>query len=325
MVTAEILHLKEDKANGTPPILYSAHVDVSTSQWKLDFGFSWTTGMGHVSNDEKCEHLTKIQTTHKGSKAFEGTSMICTSESECWIQALSLTEVLGFAELEYRLDARKVLQLIDTECPKNSCVTPTSRRKSHTKSSTETEPSKRPSNSALYMEDSSHNTPQHLAEASALLRWIHTLNAPPRTEQQQVAEALVRMDLPGPQYDELSEDEKETEHRPLKKSSMVGTPRITQSTNHPATRKESRDEPKRLGKLIQFTTRIGRRSTQGNGHPSALTSIARTTEEWPQLLFFWKGPKNLSPPSTDQNSQNATQHLQLRYKQSPDHTEETGT
>ncbi|KAF8541203.1 hypothetical protein BDD12DRAFT_879065 [Trichophaea hybrida] len=163
----------------------------------------------------------------------------------------------------------------------------------------------------------------HLAEASADLRWINTLKAPPRTEQQQMAQAFIRLDLLEPKYEELSEDERETQQGPLKKWSMGGRPRTIGHSRDSATRRGNRHEPERLGSPIQFTTRIGRRNTPGKGLPSALTLIAHTTEEWEQLPFFRKGARSPSPPSNTPQSQDATQHLRLQW--SPDPTEEKET
>ncbi|KAF8538560.1 hypothetical protein BDD12DRAFT_884929 [Trichophaea hybrida] len=178
----------------------------------------------------------------------------------------------------------------------------------------------------MKMEDSSRNTQLHLAEAGALLRRINACSAPPRTEQQRVAEAVVQLDLPRPQYEEGSEDERGKEHRPPKRWSMGGRPKTIGNTKHPATRGGNKNELKKLGSPIQFTTRIGRRNTQGKGHPSALTSIAHTTEVWERLPFFRKDAKNPSQKyNLETPSQDATQHLRLRYQQSPNRTEETGT
>ncbi|KAF8534585.1 hypothetical protein BDD12DRAFT_809249 [Trichophaea hybrida] len=170
------------------------------------------------------------------------------------------------------------------------------------------------------MEDSSLNSQQHLAEANALLRRINAFNAPPRTEQQRMAEAFVQLDLPGPQYEEMSEDERETEHGPPKRWTTRKT-KTSESTKHPATRGERNNELRKLESPIRFTTRIGRKITPGKGLPSALTSIARTTEVWEQLPFCRKGARSTSPPSSP--SQDRTQHLHLQWN--PDPTEENET
>ncbi|KAF8534890.1 hypothetical protein BDD12DRAFT_809001 [Trichophaea hybrida] len=176
------------------------------------------------------------------------------------------------------------------------------------------------------MQDLSLNTQQHLAEASALLRRTTGLNAPPRTEQQRVSEAHIQLDLPGPPYGELSQAKRGTEQGPLKEWSTGGRPRTTGNTRHPATRGGRKDEPKRLGSLIQFTARIGRKNTREKRPPSALTSIARTTEVWEQLSFFKKGARNPSPRYNPKNpSKDETQHRRLTYQQSPDHTEKIRT
>ncbi|KAF8538561.1 hypothetical protein BDD12DRAFT_884930 [Trichophaea hybrida] len=84
----KILHLKENKTNGTPPILYSAYDNVTAEQWKPDFGFSSTKTIGDVSNDEKWAHITECKPAY-------GTSMISTSESESWTRNICLKRMNG--------------------------------------------------------------------------------------------------------------------------------------------------------------------------------------------------------------------------------------
>ncbi|KAF8538551.1 hypothetical protein BDD12DRAFT_884890 [Trichophaea hybrida] len=188
---------------------------------------------------------------------------------------------------------------------------------------TETEPSKSQLNTAGNTEDSSLNTRQYLAEACAHPWRINAFNALLRTKQQRMAQDFLQLDLLVPQYEEPSEDKREKEYRPPKRLSMVGRPRTTGNTRHRAIREDRTNKLKTLRSPIQFTTRIGHKNTREMGPSSALTSIAHTTEIWEQLPFFKKGASN---PSQQFNpSQYATQGLQLKYQQSPDHTENKGT
>ncbi|KAF8523803.1 hypothetical protein BDD12DRAFT_904683 [Trichophaea hybrida] len=166
------------------------------------------------------------------------------------------------------------------------------------------------------MEDSSLNTRQHLAEASALLRRINAFS-PRRTGQPPLT---IRSDLPDLRYQESSQDERETEHGPPKRWSTGGRPKTIGNTRHLATREESNNELRKVESPIRCTTKIGRSNMRRRGLPSALMSIAHTTEEWEQLPFFKTGAKRTSPTS----SQDATQHLQLQYQRSPSPTEDTG-
>ncbi|KAF8535929.1 hypothetical protein BDD12DRAFT_808190 [Trichophaea hybrida] len=389
------LHLREDKTNGVPPILYRAYDDVSASQWKPDYGFSSTKTMGDVSNDEKWEHLTTIHTMTAGSKAFEGTSMISTSESAGWIKAMcikrmdggcpegyvteidtkrirtpirrALTEVLGFAELEHRQGAGKVLQQIGTEW--GATITIRNWYKKGGKSREETpspdhpqrqsveqsfipkppeklrmQPkrtlvcySNKPTKITYEIIDNNgtvKKTIEYCTEYGGLEPQYTTASGgsqcPPQADQRLQHPAQDRATTnggslrpigpTGPQYEEMSEDERETEHGPPKRWTTRKT-RTTGSTSHPATRRGRNDELKKLGSPIRFTTRIGCNSTPGRGLPSALTSIAHTTEVWEQLPFFRNGARRTSPPSSP--SQDRTQHL--RFQWSPGPIEETGT
>jgi hypothetical protein len=77
-----IVYLKEDTTTRGRKTLYRAYDDVSAHLLKPDFVFNSRKTMSHVSNNEKWEQLTMIQTTNQESKAFAGSSLICTSESE---------------------------------------------------------------------------------------------------------------------------------------------------------------------------------------------------------------------------------------------------